>query len=60
MIAFSEWSNELDTIELRHPPERKIMSDLRQSLAPMISELGTETYKEAVSRARSSIDDRPF
>ena len=31
VIAFSEWSNELDAIELREPAEQKVMSDVQQS-----------------------------
>ncbi len=56
VIAFSEWSNELDAIELRLPVEQKIISAVQQSLAPLIPELGTENYGKAVSSARSSID----
>jgi hypothetical protein len=60
VIAFSEWSNELDAIELREPVEQKVMSEVQQSLALLIPELGTETYGETVSRARALIDSRPF
>ncbi|MFL6109591.1 MAG: hypothetical protein ACJ72D_20695 [Marmoricola sp.] len=59
-IAFSEWSNDLDAIEISEPVERKVISDLQQSLAPMIPELGGDGYGATLRRARSSIDPSPF
>jgi hypothetical protein len=60
VIAYSEWSNELGAIELREPVERKVVSDVQQSLGPLIPSLGTEEYRATVERALSEIDSRPF
>jgi len=60
VVAFSEWSNELTGIELREPVERKVVSDVQQSLAPLIPELGTGEYGTAVRRAQSQVDPTPF
>lgn len=60
VIAFSEWSTELDEIELRNPVERKVVSDVQQSLAPLIPELGTDAYQGTVKAAYSAIDSTPL
>jgi hypothetical protein len=60
VIALSEWSNELEAIELREPVERKVVSDVQQSLAVLIPELGTDGYGATVREAQDSIDTRPF
>lgn len=60
VIAFSEWSNELDAIELREPVERKVLSEVQQSLAPMIPGLGTDSYHGTVETAYSAVDSSPF
>jgi hypothetical protein len=60
VIAYSEWSNELDAIELREPVERKVVSDVQQSLDPLIPGLGTKGYQQTVTRAYSAIDSKPF
>lgn len=60
VFAFSEWSNELTEIELQRPVERKVLSDVQQSLAPLIPELGTDKYDGAVRRAQSQIGPSPF
>lgn len=60
VIAFAEWSNELDEIELREPVERKVLSDVQQTLDPRIPGLGTDTYQRTVDAAYSVIDSSPF
>lgn len=60
VIAFSEWSNALDAIELRKPVERKVVSDVQQTLDPLIPGLGTDAYQSTVEAAYSAIDSRPF
>jgi hypothetical protein len=60
VIAFSEWSNELDSIELREPVERKVVSDVQQTLDPFIPGLGTDAYQSTVDAAYAAIDSRPF
>lgn len=59
-VAFSEWSNDLAEIELREPVERKVLSDIQQSLGLLIPELGTGQYHDAVRRAQSEVDTGPF
>ena len=60
VISISEWSNELDAIELREPVERKILSEVQQTLAPLIPGLGTDTYQRTVETAYSDIESSPF
>jgi hypothetical protein len=60
VIAFSEWSNELDAIELREPTERKTLSEVQQALAPLIPGLGTDAYQRTVAAAQAAIDSSPF
>ena len=60
VIAFSEWSNELDAIELRHPVERKTLSEVQQTLAPLIPGLGTDAYQRTVETAHAAIDSSPY
>ncbi|OIQ79532.1 hypothetical protein GALL_387220 [mine drainage metagenome] len=60
VVAFSEWSNGLTEIELREPVERKVVSDVQQSLAPLIPELGTGEYGPSVRHAQSQVDPTPF
>jgi hypothetical protein len=60
VITFSEWSNELDAIELREPVERKTLSEVQQTLDPLIPGLGTDAYQRTVETAYSAIDSSPF
>ena len=60
VIASSEWSNELDAIELREPVERKTLSEVQQTLDPLIPGLGTDGYQLTVEMAYSAIDSTPF
>ncbi|WP_170226304.1 hypothetical protein [Rudaeicoccus suwonensis] len=57
LIASSEWSSELENLELQRPAEREIVSRIQQSLAPLISQLGTDHYGTAVDAAISEIGD---
>ena len=60
VIAFSEWSNELDAIELREPTERKTLSEVQQTVVPLIPGLGTDAYQHTVEAAYAAIDSSPF
>jgi len=60
VIALSEWSKELDVIELREPVERKTLSEVQQTLDALIPGLGTDTDQRTVAAAYSSIDSSPF
>jgi len=60
VIAFSEWSNELDAIELREPAARKALSAVQQTLAPLIPGLGTDLYQRTVADAHAAIDSSHF
>lgn len=59
-IATAEFENELDAIELREPVERKVLSDVQQSLSVLIPGLGTDEYGSTVERSYAAIDPRPY
>ena len=59
-IAFSEWGNGLCEIELRQPVEQRVFSDVQQALVPLIPELGTDKYGDAVAQAIAQIDPAPY
>jgi hypothetical protein len=60
VIAFSEWSNGFDAIELRDPSERKALSAVQQTQAPLIPGLGREAYQRTVADAHAAIDSPHF
>lgn len=60
LIAFAEFADDLGTIELRHPVDKKVMSDIQQALAPLIPGLGTDQYQTALDRAYATVPSGPF
>lgn len=60
LIAFAEWADDLEAIELSEPVAKRVMSDVQQALAPLISTLGTDRYGSTVKRAYAEIDPGPF
>lgn len=60
VIAFSEFAHELEVIELDRPVERKVLSGVQTTLAPLIPGLGGDEYKAVLDRAWSSIDPAPY
>ena len=60
LIATSEFAEDLEMIELREPEAKKVMSDVQQTLAPLIPTLGTAEYGPTVDRAFAEIDPGPF
>lgn len=59
-IATAEFAEDLDTVELGEPVEKKVFSDVQQALAPLVPGLGTDRYGATVRGAYSSIDPSPF
>ena len=59
-IAFSEWGNDLREIELGTPVEQKVFSEVQQALVPLMPELGTDGYGDAVAQAMAQIDPTPY
>ncbi|WP_421732605.1 hypothetical protein [Cellulomonas sp.] len=55
-IAFSEFSEDLEVMELPEPVDKKVMSDLQQALAPLIPRLGTDGYQATIDDAYGAID----
>ena len=43
-IATAEVADDLDTVELGEPVEKKVFSDVQQALAPLVHDLGTDRY----------------
>lgn len=60
LIASAEFADDFETIELPHPVDQKVMSDIQQALAPLIPGLGTDQYQAAVDRAHRSVAPGPF
>jgi len=60
LIARAEFANDLTTIELAHPVDQKVLSDVQQALAPLIPGLGTDRYQAEINRAYLAIDPGPF
>lgn len=59
-IAYAEFADDLDHIELSEPVDQKVFSDVQQALAPLIPDLGTEAYGARVERAYAAIDPKPY
>ncbi len=59
-IATAEFAEDLDTVELGEPVEKKVFSDVQQALAPLIPDLGTDRYGVTVQGAYASIDPSPY
>lgn len=59
-IAYSEFADDLDNIELSEPVEQKVFSDIQQALAPLIPDLGTDAYGARVERAYAAIGTMPY
>ena len=59
-IATAEFAEDLDTVELGEPVEKKVFSDVQQALAPLVPHLGTDRYGQTVQGAYASIDPSPY
>ena len=59
-IATAEFAENLETVELGEPVEKKVFSDVQQALAPIVPDLGTDRYGVAVRGAYASIDPSPY
>ena len=59
-IATAEFAEDLDTVELGEPVEKKVFSDVQQALAPLVPDLGTDHYGVTVRGAYASIDPSPY
>jgi hypothetical protein len=60
LIAYSEFADDLEVIELSEPVAQKVMSDVQQALAAWIPNLGTDDYGPTVERAYAEIDPGPY
>lgn len=60
LIAVSEFAEDLKVIELPEPVAQKVMSDIQQSLAPLLPALGSDEYSSTVARAYEDIDPGPY
>ncbi len=60
LIAYSEFAEDLEIIELPVPVAQKVMSDIQQALAPWIPTLGTDDYGSTVESAYAQIDPAPY
>lgn len=59
-IAAAEFADDLSTVELAEPVEKKVFSDVQQALAPLVPDLGTDRYGSTVKGAYASIDPSPY
>ena len=59
-IALSEFEDDLDGIELPEPVDKKVFSDVQQSLAQWIPGLGTDEYQRVIDSAYVAIDPSPY
>lgn len=59
-IATAEFADELDTVELGEPAEKKVFSDVQLALASLVPDLGTDRYGATVRSAYASIDPSPY
>ena len=55
LIAFSEWSEDLLSIEVRDEAEGKVLSRLQMALRPLIPGLGTPEYGTVVASAWTTV-----
>ncbi|WP_306368189.1 hypothetical protein [Nocardiopsis sp. CC223A] len=59
-IAFAEFAYDPTSVESERPVEQKVLSDVQQVLAPLISGLGTDGYQAVMNSAYAAIDPGPF
>jgi hypothetical protein len=55
-VAFSEFAEDLDVIDLPASVDKEVFSDLQQALAGLVPELGLDGYSARVDRAHQAID----
>ena len=60
LIASSEFSEDLEVIELPEPVDKKVMSDVQQALAPLIPQLGADRYQSTIDAAYRAVDAGPY
>lgn len=59
-IALSEFEDDLDEIELPLPADKKVFSDVQQSLVRWIPGLGTDEYQRVIDSAYAAINPAPY
>lgn len=50
-LAYSEWAGTRAALELRDPVEEDVLSRVQITRHPLVTELGTPAYNEAVNAA---------
>jgi hypothetical protein len=57
-LAYGEWSGEFESVSWQDPLFPEVLSRLQGAVSPLISELGTPSYGQAVEKALEVLRQR--